>query len=206
MNMQSRIKPMLLLTCLVGLACAAGSSMAQLYKSIGPDGKVTYSDTPPPAGKVERKNLSSNSPGEANLPYELAQAARSHPVTFYSMPKCPVCDEARTLLRQRGIPYTEKTITSAEDQLKLRDATGGLELPVLLVGRDKKPGFEPGAWQAALTAAGYPVSNKLPSNYAWRAPEPAAPPAPTPTPKPSPAPPPPAPTPAPVIDPPGFRF
>ena len=33
----------------------ATSAQAQLYKSIGPDGKVTYSDTPPATGNVVQK-------------------------------------------------------------------------------------------------------------------------------------------------------
>ena len=210
MKMQSRFKQALLLACLISLACAATSSMAQLYKTVGPDGRVTYSDTPPPVGKAERKNVSGNGPNEVNLPYELAQALRNHPVTFYSMAKCPVCDDARSLLKKRGIPYVEKTITSADDQIKLRDISGGTELPVLLVGREKKLGFAPTEWQSVLTAAGYPGSNKLPSNYAWRAPEAAAPVTPTPAPKPTPAAALPEPklTPTPVPDnnPPGFRF
>lgn len=207
MKTQYKISQALLLTLML---CAASSSMAQLYKTIGPDGKVTYSDTPPPVGKAERKTIGGNGATEANIPYELALASRNHPVTFYSMEKCPVCDEARSLLRKRGIPYSEKTVASAEDQLKLRDIAGGIDLPVLMVGREKKQGFEPGAWQAALTAAGYPTSNKLPPNYAYRAPEPAAPVAPKPTPKPTPVAAPVEPAPEPTVTPesnrPGFRF
>ncbi|MEN9866364.1 MAG: hypothetical protein RL748_1954 [Pseudomonadota bacterium] len=202
--------PGAILAALLLLCCT--SSMAQLYKTIGPDGKVTYSDTPPPTGKSERKNISGNGSNEANLPYELATAARNHPVTFYSMAKCPVCDEARTLLRQRGIPFNEKTITSAEDQIKLREVSGGVELPFVSIGRDKKRGFQPEEWQAALTAAGYPLSSKLPGNYAYRAPEAAAPVAP-PKPVATPAPaatatpvPQPGTVPPPENAPPGFRF
>jgi glutaredoxin len=155
---------------------------AQLYKIVGPDGKVTYSDTPPPpskTGKVERKNLAGGG-NDVNLPYELAEAVKNHPVTLYTTSACAGCDEGRNLLRQRGVPFTEKTVSSNEDQVKLRQAGGDLQLPLLLVGRSKQRGYEPNGWQAALTAAQYPESNKLPSNYSWRAPEPAAPPPPEP--------------------------
>ena len=157
------------------LACAA-PAFAQLYKVVGPDGKVTYSDTPPPvtAGKVERKNINSGK-GDVSLPFELSEAVRNNPVTLYTTTQCAPCDEARALLRRRGVPYSEKTVVSNEDQLKLRQVSGDLQIPLLIVGRTKLRGFEPDGWQAALEAARYPETSKLPANYTFRPPEPAAP-------------------------------
>lgn len=195
------------------LACAA-PAFAQLYKVVGPDGKVTYSDTPPPAtaGKVERKNINA-SKGDVNLPFELNEAVRNNPVTLYTTTQCAPCDEARALLRRRGVPYSEKTVVTNEDQLKLRQVSGDLQIPLLIVGRTKLRGFEPGGWQAALEAARYPETSKLPSNYTYRPPEPAAPQV-AEAAKPPPPPQPPLPTiqpvkPPPARDsktPPGFRF
>ena len=168
--------------CQAGLLLLAALPVsAQLYKIVGPDGKVTYSDTPPPpsTAKVERKNLA-QSGNDVNLPYELAEAVKNHPVTLYTTSACAPCEEGRNLLRQRGVPFTEKTVSSNEDQVKLRQVGGSLELPLLVVGRNKQRGYEVGGWQAALTAAQYPESNKLPTNYSWRAPESAAPPPPEP--------------------------
>ncbi len=158
------------------LACAL-PAQAQLYKIVGPDGKVTYSDVPPQTknAKVERKNLGGTGSGEANLPYEVAEAAKNNPVTVYTAASCAPCDEARSWLKQRGVPFAEKTVASNDDQTKLKQVAGELSLPFILVGRTKLRGFEPGSVQAALASAGYPASNKLPSNYVFRAPEPAAP-------------------------------
>lgn len=158
------------------LCTASAASYAQLYKWVGPDGKITYSDVPPPASAktVETKSVAGSGSGSANLPFELAQAAKNHPVTLYTGEKCSPCDAGRSLLKARGIPFSEKTVSSNADIERLRQA-GSDTLPLLTVGRTKQNGFEQAAWEAALTAAGYPASNKLPKSYRYPQAEAAAP-------------------------------
>lgn len=156
----------------------AGAAHAQLYKWVGSDGKITYSDVPPPktAAQVEQKNIrAASGVNTAGLPYELAQAASNHPVTLYSGDKCVPCDDGRAYLKQRGIPFSEKTVTTSDDLARLKQATGESGLPVLTVGRNKQAGFEAGAWGAALTAAGYPQTSRLPKTWRQPAAEAAAP-------------------------------
>jgi glutaredoxin len=156
------------------MACAA---QAQTYKWIGADGKVTYSDTPPPssARQVEQKNMTAGGAGGGNLPFEVAEAAKAHPVTLYTTKDCAACDQGRSLLVTRGIPFSEKTVTTDADLARLRQAGGNGNLPLLRVGHDRHEGFQAGGWNNLLTAAGYPQSNQLPKNYRQQAPEPAAP-------------------------------
>ncbi|MFC3107095.1 glutaredoxin family protein [Undibacterium arcticum] len=150
---------------IAGLLCAA-SAHAQLYKSVGPDGRITYSDTPPAAAKrVEQKALGGSGSDTGNLPYALAEAVKTSPVTLFSSAKCLPCDDGRTLLKNRGIPFAEKTVNNNDDLIKLRQAGGEGQLPMLLVGRSKLSGYEAGAWSSALTAAGYPASSQLPNTY-----------------------------------------
>jgi glutaredoxin len=151
--------------------CAAGAQ-AQLYKWVGPDGKVTYSDTPPPtsAKQVETKNISSSTVDTANFPYELAQAVKASPVTLYTTKNCAPCDEGRAHLRTRGVPFTEKTVNTGEDLEQFHKAGGeGKDLPFLTVGRARERGFSASAWNSALGTAGYPETNMLPKSY--RAPQ-----------------------------------
>lgn len=153
-------------TCSVLLLLGATSVHAQLYKSVGPDGRVTYSDTPPTtATRVETKSAAPGAASTAGLPYELAQAVKSHPVTLYTTDDCAACDEGRKLLSGRGVPFVEKTVTSNEDTAQLRQAGGDGKLPFLTIGRSKERGFEAGAWNSALSAAGYPETSKLPKTY-----------------------------------------
>ena len=158
------------------LLCCAALAHAQLYKSVGPDGRVTYSDTPPAAARqLETRPLPSGAASGAALPYELAQVAKAQPVTLFSADKCAPCDAARSFLAARGVPYAEKTVASNDDIAALRAAGGDAQLPLLTIGRSKEKGFEEGAWNTALTAAGYPKSSQLPASWRNPAPQAAAP-------------------------------
>lgn len=158
------------------LLILAASAHAQLYKSTGPDGKVTYSDTPPASGHVVQKKITAGSGDDSDgLPYELAQAVKNSPVTLYTSDKCAPCDDGRKMLKERGIPFSEKTVKSNEDIAVLRKIASDNQLPVLSVGRNKESGFSTSAWGTTLTAAGYPESNHLPKTYRNAAPVAAAP-------------------------------
>lgn len=154
----------------------SATAHAQLYKSVGPDGKVTYSDTPPPAktGKVQEKNLSNAAPS-TQFPFELADASRKHPVTLYTATNCAACDRGREALNARGVPFTEKTVQTEADVVSLKQAGGDQELPLLKVGNKKQIGYAPDTWAQLLTTAGYPVNSQLPRTYRNQAPQPAAP-------------------------------
>ena len=158
------------------LVCAANSH-AELYKWIGADGKVSYSDMPPPESSKQAKPLSFNASGSstAGLPYELAEAVKNNPVILYITSQCVPCDQGRSLLKNRGIPFSEKTVSSNDDIGKLQQISGDVQLPVLTVGSNKQRGFESAAWNTALTAAGYPESSKLPKGYLALPAEPASP-------------------------------
>jgi glutaredoxin len=161
----------------LALLCCATLAQAQMYKSVDPDGRVTYSDTPPAAAarQVEARPLPSASAGPSTLPYALAQAAKAHPVTLYTSDQCPPCVSARDFLAARGVPYTEKTVSSNADIAALRVAGGEAQLPFLTIGRAREQGFEENAWNSALSAAGYPKTSQLPKTWSNPAPQPAAP-------------------------------
>jgi glutaredoxin len=156
-------------TVTLGLAlllCSAGAS-AQMFKWTDARGVVHFSDQPPPAGadrKVEQKAFGGS--GEpVQLPYALAAAARKSPVLLYTAPACAACDQGRTMLQQRGIPFAEKTVVSNQDQAKLAEAGAAGKVPLLLVGGAKRIGFDADSWNDALNDAAYPKQKMLPANY-----------------------------------------
>lgn len=163
------------LSLLITLLLSANAH-AQLYKWVAPDGKITYSDTPPPSSvkKVEEKSVASG-PSTAGLPYELAQAVKSSPVTLYTTDKCEACTDARNLLTTRGVPFAEKTVNTNDEIARLKQAGGDKQLPFASIGSQKQSGFNSELWDTALTSAGYPVSSQLPKSYRNPAPESAAP-------------------------------
>lgn len=189
------------------LLCAAGAS-AQMFKWTDAKGVVHFSDQPPPVNsKVETKSFGGGGGGDqAALPYALAAAARNSPVTLYTTADCSACDQGRALLQQRAIPFAEKTVTSNDDQQKLREAGSPGQLPLLLVGGNKRIGFEAGAWNETLSNAAYPKQRLLPANYQQPAALPAAPARPLASEVVREQPAAPAPLPPPADTPPGFRF
>jgi glutaredoxin len=108
------------------------------------------------------------------LPNELARAVQMAPVLLYTTARCDACDQGRALLRERGVPFTEYTVNTAEDEKQLHQVSGGKgELPLLLVGQRKITGFQAAAWQEALSSASYPRQKSLPPGYQYAAPQPA---------------------------------
>ena len=150
-------------------ACAA---QAQVYRNVGPDGRVTYSDKPPTASVRDNPgSASTNTPGAA-LPYQLNQTVQRFPVTLYTGNNCAGCNSGRNLLLGRGIPFTEKTIESNEDIAALQRISGGNDLPVITIGGQRLSGYSDTEWVQYLDAAGYPKSSQLPANYQRPAPTP----------------------------------
>lgn len=169
------------LTCLAMACLLSTSAHAQLYKWVGADGKITYSDVPPPAGAKQLGTKASiGDSGGVPLPPELAAAVAQNPVTLYTAASCAPCNEGRNLLKQQGIPFSEKTVKSNEDLDKLKQVSGDAQLPLLVISRSKFRGFDGAEWRVALSSAGYPETSKLPKEYRYPAPEAAAPPPPPP--------------------------
>ena len=150
-------------------ALAALPSQAQ-YKVVGPDGKVTYTDRQPTAGDGKVSSLGARgiapTATDSNLPFELRQPVARYPVTLYvSGGNCEPCEASRQLLRQRGVPFTEKQILSAEDSEALERVTGGRDVPALSIGAQTLRGLAASVWSSYLDAAGYPRESRLPVTY-----------------------------------------
>lgn len=158
-----------LASCFLGLLLASISAFSQ-YKYVGPDGRVVYSDTPPSSNAkgVQKKDVSvapSSAATSGNLPYAIGQAAKNFPVTLYTTPGCEGCDQGRSFLTKRGIPFSERTVTTNEDLQAVKKLTGSGGLPALTIGNAKLLGFDPTSWGGNLDTAGYPAANSLPPSY-----------------------------------------
>lgn len=154
------------------LACA--SALAQ-YRWVDPAGQTSYGDNPPPGARDLRRvdsRSTDNAATSAALPFELRRAMEQYPVTLYTSDGCPPCDNARAFLRQRGVPFAERVAEGAEDGAELKRQTGHEKVPVLALGRQMEPGFEPQTWSRALDAARYPAASMLPAGFKPEAPKP----------------------------------
>ncbi len=149
---------------------ALQSAQAQtVYRIVGADGKVTFSDKPPVTRDDKTTATGRNGKaldiGSAPLPYELSQVVSRFPVTLYTSTNCAPCGAGRTLLASRGIPFSERTVSTNEDVQALTRISGENNLPFLTIGGQKIKGYSDSEWTQYLDAAGYPSSSKLPTNY-----------------------------------------
>ena len=176
---------------ILAFAVLSGYGMANaqaVYRIVGPDGKVTFSDRPPagtnaapsaPLMQPASGSRTSEGATSGNVPASLKPVVSKYPVTLYTATPCPPCEQARALLKQRGIPFTEKTVNTQADVAafqKLAPGAGGF--PHLMVGAQAVQGFMASEWNSYLDAAGYPQTSSLPANYSHAPAQPLVPPKP----------------------------
>jgi glutaredoxin len=148
------------------------AAQTNVYRWVDKDGKVHFSDTPPPepARSLTQKRIGGSGAGdETQLPYATQVAMRKSPVTLFTGTDCrDACGQARDLLYKRGIPFTERDAqASPEAAEELKKLVGALLVPTLAVGSNNLKGFEEGMWHSALDGAGYPRT-ALPSQLRSR--------------------------------------
>ena len=149
------------------LTLAAAPAAAQ-YKWTAPNGAVTYSDQPPPPGidgQVINNRAAARS-DDGGVPAGLRDATTKYPVVLYTTPDCTPCQQARTHLAKRGVPYAERTVSTSADVESFRKAGFTANtFPAMSVGRERSVGFEAGGWNQLLDVAGYPKSSMLPPSF-----------------------------------------
>lgn len=148
------------------LACccvlAPGASAQKLYKSVGADGKVVYSDRPPTDGRVEKTMKFENLPASA-LPASAAsyveQLRRMRSGTSANLPTagvvlfsagwCGYCTKAKAYLAAKAIAYREFDIDTSDGMNNFAQAGGaGGGVPYILAGGQSVRGFSAAAYDA----------------------------------------------------------
>ena len=154
------MKPGFIMVAVWLAAASMPLTAAQLYQWKDAQGRMVYSDHPPPPNITSSQQKSfKGSVIETGESYATRSAREKNPVTLYASACGTPCDQARQLLSERGVPFSSKDPqASPEAQEALKKLTGRLNVPVLVIGSDKIDGFETGQWQDALDRAGYPKS------------------------------------------------
>ena len=142
----------------------------QVYKSVDKNGRVTYSEVPPLPSSTDK--LTGESAINSPLPYSLQQIVTRFPVTLYTTKDCGPCINARLMLTQRGVPFTERTVASNEDIDAFKKLNSENTFPLATIASQQLKGYQDDEWTKYLDAAGYPKSSTLPRNY--RNPEPVS--------------------------------
>ncbi len=157
--------PLLLGVGALALAVAShAGAQKEMYRYIDADGKVVYTDKPPPpsAKSVQPKRLGGNVIDTSEVPMAARMASERYPVTLYTFDCGTLCQKAEALLNKRGIPFRAVNVSEPEGAAKLKSVASGNVAPVLQVG-DKlvAKGLDEARWQAMLDEAGYPRTPPL---------------------------------------------
>ena len=154
-------RPLFRLALLNAALLAATLASAQTtYRWVDQDtGKTVFSDLPPPRGAKQVVKQTGAPPVEdQQLPYATRQAAEKFPVTLYTTANCvEACQQARSLLNGRGVPFAEKMLKSDAELAELAKILGSeAGVPSLAVGQQSVRGLADDAWNNLLDLAGYP--------------------------------------------------
>ncbi len=74
------------------LSTVCTDALGQAYRWVDRDGRVHYTQTPPPpdARNVQRKSFRGGGVDVSSLPYATQVAAKNFPVTLYTLPDCQI--------------------------------------------------------------------------------------------------------------------
>jgi glutaredoxin len=150
---------MKVIVVLLGCALIA-PAQAAMYKWTDAQGRVQYSDTPPPANarNAEEQKLVPNTIQTTGAPFAVQEAAKRNPVTVWVSECGDLCTRARDYLARRGVPHAIRNPSRQSEQEEWKKVSGGdNSVPLLIIGGTQKlKGFDEAQWSSALDAAGYP--------------------------------------------------
>ena len=148
---------------LVALLAALTAHAATLYKSIGPDGQVVYSDQPPQSGKVEKTFDFANLPAspvpesltryrqdlEKSAQQRLTAAPPGREPVLYRAAWCGYCRQAEAYLAEKRIGYTRIDIDTPEGKAAFVAAgAGGKGIPFMVANGRQMRGYTRAAYDA----------------------------------------------------------
>jgi glutaredoxin len=156
-----------------GFAIAAGALLATnaataqtVYKSIGPNGTIVYSDHRPADGKVEKTITFADLPSSPVPDLPSQQAAKESPstaatppassrqnagVVLYAASWCGYCKQAKTWLTAKHISYETVDIETPRGRSLFAQAGKG-GIPLLVTGSKRLRGFSAAGYDALFAS------------------------------------------------------
>lgn len=143
----------------ITITFGAAAMAADTYRWIDQQGRVNFSDRPPPpsARQVEERQYGT-APADTAPAYTVRKAEEDFPVELYTAEGCgELCASARDFLGKRGIRFAERQLSNEQDLAAYRANFGTPEeVPAITIGKQTMKGYEPGRWNRMLDDAGYP--------------------------------------------------
>ena len=153
-----------ILSCTLAVSAAAET----VYKVVGPNGEITYSDKPPSdrarSNTLEFHNLpSSPLPAQvlrfreqleksAESRIKAARAPRAGEVALFTAIWCGHCKRAKAHLASGQIAYVEYDIESVDGMRAFIDAGGSGGVPLLVAGERRIQGYSAPAYDRLAAA------------------------------------------------------
>lgn len=122
----------------------AWPAYAGVYKWTDAQGRIQYSDTPPPTAKSTQLKLQSFT-GSA----QVSQAAGADSgVTIYTTEWCGVCKRAKAFFTKNAVPFREWDVEKTDYGATKFRQLGGSGVPLITVGSQKMAGFDEASFMA----------------------------------------------------------
>ena len=140
---------------LIAATCIAPAG-AGVYKWTDAEGRVHYSDSPPPDRQAAQVKIKVNSiSGPAVVSAVKAGAVAKERVRIYTTTWCGYCKKAKAQLAARGVAFHEIDVETSDSGHREYVALGGRGVPVILVGSQRMDGYDAGRLDAMLQSARY---------------------------------------------------
>ena len=131
---------------------------SEVYKWTDAQGRIHYSDSPPPEAKAKQVKIKVSSiqgPAVVSALTASPPAKSKDKVRIYTTPWCGYCKKAKAHLAAKSVLYEEVDVEASEQGRSEFTRIGGHGVPVILVGRQRMDGFSAAALDAMLAAAGW---------------------------------------------------
>lgn len=149
----SRLRLLMLLA--VG-ACTLPAAAA-VYKWTDAEGRIHYSDSPPPDRKAAQVKIKVNSISGPAVVSTLkgGPPAAKERVRIYTTTWCGYCKKAKAQLAARRVAFDEIDVEASDSGRREFASLGGRGVPMILVGAQRMDGYDAGRLDAMLHSAGY---------------------------------------------------
>ncbi len=155
--------------CVLSCGLAMAATAETVYKVVGPDGEITYSDKPPSdrartTNTLEFRNLPSSPLPAQVLRFReqleksaenriiAARAPRAGDVALFTASWCGHCKRAKAHLAAGQIAYVEYDIESVDGMRAFIGAGGSGGVPLLVDGERRIQGYSAAAYDRLATA------------------------------------------------------